>query len=216
MQVIIREGTFNKIGDGLMFHVAKREGGGVLSGILISDERDPGKSLIFTADKGFVSREDGEALPVAAQWRNPAANSRRGQCHRHPLRHRYLFDLSTFASKIEMGDVRPKERTTPQLLNPDPDDRYFRERPGLYRSQIHERFSEMLWPFAYVIVILAFAGQARSNRQSHGSAIGAGMLVVTHCAVRRFRPLPPPRAIPMRWHWSMRFRLPESSAADGS
>ena len=37
----------------------------------------------------------------------------------------------------------------------------------------------MLWPFAYVLVMLAFAGQARSNRQSHGSAIGAGMLVVT-------------------------------------
>ena len=29
----------------------------------------------------------------------------------------------------------------------------------------------MLWPFAYVIIILAFAGQARSNRQSYGTAI---------------------------------------------
>ncbi len=36
----------------------------------------------------------------------------------------------------------------------------------------------MLWPFAYVMVILAFCGQARSSRQGYGSAIGTGMMVL--------------------------------------
>ncbi len=178
VQVIIREGEFTTVDAGLVFHVARREAGGVLSGILISDEREPGKSTLFTAAKGYVSRQgenaylllkDGEIQQRSAEKENVTVIKYQS----------YLFDLSTFAAKIEIGDIRPKERSTPQLLNPDPEDKYFKERPGLYRAQIHERFSEMLWPFTYVLVMLAFAGQARSNRQGHGSAIGAGMLSAT-------------------------------------
>jgi lipopolysaccharide export system permease protein len=175
VQVMIREGTFTRVENGLYFHVAKRESGGTLSGIMISDEREPGKSIIFTASKGIVSRDGDRAFLLLKdgeiQQRN--ADSEAMTVIRYDS---YLFDLSTFAAKIDIGDTRPKERTTPELLNPDPNDRYFRERPGLYRAQIHERFSEMIWPFTYVLVILAFAGHARSNRQGHGSAIGAGML----------------------------------------
>ncbi len=178
VQVIIRDGTFTKVENGLVFHVARREPGGVLSGILISDEREAGKSILFTAAKGFVSREGEDAYLLLKDGEIQQRDAEGGNLT--VIRYEsYLFDLSTFAAKIEIGDIRPKERTTPQLLNPDPDDRYYREKPGLYRAQLHERFSEMLWPFAYVLVMLAFAGHARSNRQSHGSAIGAGMLVAT-------------------------------------
>lgn len=178
VQVIIREGTFTEVDEGLVFHVAKREAGGVLSGLLISDEREPGKSILFTANKGFVSRHEDQAYLLLKQGEIQQRDA--GQDSPTIIRFEsYLFDLSTFATKIDLGNIRPKERTTPQLFSPDPSDPYWKERPGLYRSQIHERFSEMLWPFAYVLVMLAFAGQARSNRQSHGSAIGAGMLVVT-------------------------------------
>ncbi|MEM7462458.1 MAG: LptF/LptG family permease [Pseudomonadota bacterium] len=178
VQILIREGTFNKIEKGLVFHIAKREAGGVLRGILISDERDKEKSIIFTADTGFVKRQKEGAVLLLRdgeiQQRDAESNSVTVINYNS-----YVFDLSTFASKVSVGSLRPKERTTIDLLNPDPEDRYFQKRPGLYRSQIHERFSEMLWPFTYVIVMLAFAGQARSTRQGYGSAIGAAMLVVT-------------------------------------
>lgn len=178
VSVLVREGQFTKIEDGLVFHVARREAGGVLSGIMISDEREAGKSIIFTASKGYVSRKDDGAYLLLRDGEIQQRTAETGDLT--VIKYdSYLFDLSTFARKVELGNLRPKERTTPQLLNPDPNDPYYREKPGLYRSQIHERFSEMLWPFAYVIVMLAFAGQARSSRQNHGSAIGAGMLVVT-------------------------------------
>jgi lipopolysaccharide export system permease protein len=178
VQVMVREGTFTKVENGLYFHVAKRESGGTLSGIMISDEREPGKSIIFTAASGLVSRNGEKAYLLLKdgeiQQRN--ADSDAMTVIRYES---YLFDLSTFAAKIDIGDTRPKERTTPELLNPNPDEKYFRERPGLYRAQIHERFSEMIWPFTYVMIMLAFAGHARSNRQGHGSAVGAGMLTAT-------------------------------------
>ena len=183
VSVLVREGLLTKIEDGLVFHVTRREAGGVLSGLLISDQRDPNKSVIFTASKGFVQRKDDGAFLLLRDGEIQQRDTESGNLT--VIKYdSYVFDLSTFARKTELGDLRPKERTTPQLLNPDPDDPYYKSRPGLYRSQIHERFSEMLWPFAYVIVMLAFAGQARSSRQGYGSAIGAGMLVVT--ALRGF------------------------------
>lgn len=178
VQLIIREGAFTRVDKGVVVHVARREAGGVLSGLLISDEREPGKSVLFTAARGVVSRQGGGSYLLLrdGEIQQRTAESDAVTVIRYDS---YIFDLSSLAAKVELGDIRPKERTTPQLMNPDPNDSYYRERPGLYRAQLHERFSEMLWPFCYVTVMLAFAGHARSNRQSHGSAIGAGMLVVT-------------------------------------
>ncbi|MCB1464221.1 MAG: LPS export ABC transporter permease LptF [Nitratireductor sp.] len=178
VSVLVREGQFSKIEDGLIFHVARREAGGVLSGIVISDEREPDKSVIFTASKGYVQRQDDGAFLLLrdGEIQQRATDTGNLTVIKYDS---YVFDLSTFTRKIKLGNLRPKERTTPELLNPDPNDPYYKERPGLYRSQIHERFSEMLWPFAYVMVMLAFIGQARSSRQNYGSAIGAGMLIVT-------------------------------------
>ncbi len=178
VSALIKDGQFTPIEDGLMFHIDRREAGGVLSGILISDEREPDRSIILSAAKGFVSRRGDDAFLLLKDGEIQQRNAdRRGLTIIHF--ESYVFDLATFARKTDIGTLRPKERTTLQLLYPDPDDPYFKEHPGLYRSQIHERFSEMLWPFTYVLVMLGFAGFARSNRQSHGSAIGSGMMVVT-------------------------------------
>jgi len=177
VSVLVREGQFTNIEKGLVFHVARREAGGVLSGILIADERVEGKSVIFTASKGFVSRQGDNAYLLLRDGEIQQRTEDQGLTVINYQS--YVFDLSTFARKVQIADLRPKERTTPQLLAPDPNDPYFKRFPGLYRAQIHERFAEMLWPFCYVIVMLAFAGQARSSRQNHGSAIGAAMLTIT-------------------------------------
>ncbi len=179
VSVLVREGEFSTIEKGLMFHVARREAGGVLSGILISDDRDPDKSIIFTASKGVVSRNGDEALLLLKDGQIQQRS--KGRDGLTTIRYdSYVFDLATFTRKLDTGGAPPpKQRTTLQLLNPDPSDPFYKEKPGLYRAQIHERFSEMLWPFAYVLVMLAFAGQARSNRQGHGSAIGSAMMLLT-------------------------------------
>jgi hypothetical protein len=72
----------------------------------------------------------------------------------------------------------------------------------------------MLWPFAYVIVMLAFAGHARSNRQSHGSAIGAGMLVATMLRGLAFSAVSATKSDPgMVW---LVYALPLSGIAGGT
>jgi len=144
VSILIQEGSFNKIGSGLTFHISERKAGGILSGILISDERDKDTAIIYTAREGillstdlgsFLKLKDGEIQQINRKDDSVTLINYQS----------YIFDLRT---------------------------------PGAYTSEIHERFSEMLWPFAYVLMILAFAGQARSNRQSFSSSITAAALSV--------------------------------------
>ena len=177
VSVILREGDFNEIEPGLTFHVAKRGGAGLLSGILISDDREKNTSIIYSATNGIVTREDGSAYLLLSDGEIQQKNLDSGAVTAIDYES-YAFDLSSLAGKTPTIKLRPKERMTPALLSPDPNDKYFQESPGRYRSQIHERFSEMLWPFAYVLIVLAFAGQARSSRQSYGASIGSAILLV--------------------------------------
>lgn len=170
VSVIVREGTFSEVEKGLTFHVANRGAGGLLSGILISDEREKDTAVLYTAKQGVVTRttdgsllklKDGEIQQTSVKDGNVTVINYDS----------YIFDLASFSGKTVLETRRPKERFTSELMFPDKNDKAYQADPGRFRALVHERFSEMLWPFAYVLIVLAFAGQARSNRQSHGAAI---------------------------------------------
>lgn len=175
--LIIREGTFNSIEKGLTFHVAKRDAGGILKGVLISDDRDPDVGIIYSANEGYVSRTNQGAFLLLKDGEIQQTNQKDGTVTRVKYQS-YIFDLSTFSGNKIVKPQKAKERLTSELFFPDPNDLVYKSHPGRYRSQIHERFSEMLWPFAYVFIVLAFAGQARSSRQSFAVSITAAAVSV--------------------------------------
>ena len=181
VSIVVQEGAFTQVENGLTFHIAKRDAGGLLRGILISDERDEKTSIVYTATEGVVTKVADSSLIILKDGEILQRNHEDGTTTVIKYQS-YAFDLSTFSGKVGKVNLRPKERTTFELLNPDKDDPYYKKQPGLYRAAIHERFSEMIWPFAYVVIVLAFAGQARSNRQSYGTAI---MAAVTSTMVLR-------------------------------
>ncbi len=177
VSVIVREGTFNEVDDGLTFHIAERGAGGLLSGILISDERQEDVSIIYSANQGIVTKTPIGSFLKLKDGEIQQTNRNDGGVT--IIRYEsYIFDLSSFSGQSSLGERRAKERFTHELFFPDPNDKEFQRNPGRFRSQIHERFAEMLWPFAYIMIILAFAGQARSNRQSFSASIGAAVIAV--------------------------------------
>lgn len=183
VSIVIQEGAFNQIESGLTFHIARRDAGGLLAGILISDERDKNLSIVYTAREGVVTKINNSSAILLKDGEIHQRNHKDGTVTIIKYQS-YNFDLSTFSGKTKKFTLRPKERTTLALLNPDPNDHFYKKSPGLYRAAIHERFSEMLWPFTNVILILAFAGQACSTRQSYGSSIMAA--VTTTMILRGF------------------------------
>lgn len=178
VSVLVKEGDFTEVEKGLTIHIARRLPDGRLGGILISDDRTPEQQQVFLAREGALSRTGTEAILYLhdGEILQKDLSDNSSSVIRYDS---YAFDLDTLSAKDNTSfKRRPKERSTPELLFPDPDDSFYKRQPELYTSEIHQRFSEMLWPFAYVMVILAFCGQARSSRQGYGSAIASGMILL--------------------------------------
>ncbi len=120
VSIMVKEGNFTEVEKGLTFHVAKRLPDGRLSGILISDDREPGKTQVYLAREGILARSDDEAILYLRdgeiQQRDSLENS--SSIIRYDS---YAFDLNTLSAKDDTGfKRRPKERTTPELLFPGP------------------------------------------------------------------------------------------------
>ncbi|MDJ0613482.1 MAG: LptF/LptG family permease [Rhizobiaceae bacterium] len=177
VSVVLQEGSFNSIGNGLTFHVAERGASGLLKGILISDDREEDSSAIFSAKEGVVVRTPAGSFLTLKDGEIQQTSKKDGSVTLIKYQS-YAFDLSSFSGNKQAGALRPKERPTWELFNPDPDDKIYQARPNRFGQEIHERFSEMLWPFANIFIILAFSGQARSSRQSFASAITSAAIVL--------------------------------------
>src|SRR6185312_6961833 len=92
----------------------------------------------------------------------------------------YAFDLSTFASAGAVPVLTPRQRPTEYLLNPNPDDPYFRQSPGDFAAELTDRVTSPLWGLVFALLPLLFLGQAQSTRVSRGPnvAMASTILIV--------------------------------------
>src|SRR4029078_12908247 len=63
-------------------------------------------------------------------------------------------------------DLKPRERYLSELLYPEEGSMSFKKGPGKFRAELHERFSNTLYPLAFALIALTAVGQAHSTRQN--------------------------------------------------
>lgn len=177
ISLVIKEGEFNHVESGLMFHIARRNDDNSLGGILIVDNREENSESTYIARKGIIIRaNDGNFIQLRDGQINQT-NLKTGQSSTVKFSS-YAIELESISNRKKVESVKPSEFITPDLFNPDPNNTYLKKTPNSFVIEIHERFLEMVWPFANIIVLLAFAGQARSNRQGHGNSILAASILL--------------------------------------
>ena len=157
---VIEEKTFRSIEDNLYVQISERHSGRILTGLFVVDYRDPNFDLIYYAREGSVD-ESGTSLTM-----------RDGEVHRKTQDGRisiikfvsYAFDLSAMSAS-EGPSYNAGDRSLGFLLNPDPADPHVQRQPGSYRSELHGRLTEWLFPFMFAMISLVVAGDSRSHRQ---------------------------------------------------
>lgn len=164
LSLAVRSGTFTQISSGLFVQVSSELPGGVMGGVVIADQREPGTQLIYYAKQGVVrSFNDAKFLQLND-----------GEVHRKKLADGEIsiitfvstvLDFSSFGGGAITGNYQPIEMETAALLNPDPNYRVYKERPFLVRKEIHRRFSEWLYPLAFGLIGIYFAGGVQSHRE---------------------------------------------------
>ncbi len=174
---IINPGQFMSLGDGLTFHMRGRNPDGTLQGIFVVDDRDPGRTMTYLASKGaildnplgvFLVMSDG----VIQQ------RSKIDQSISMIEFSSYAFDLTSLSSGGTAKTVPPRERSTVYLLNPDPNDSYFRQFPEAFRTELHSRLSMPLYSLAFALLPLLFIGQADLPRQSRAASVALLTVIV--------------------------------------
>lgn len=164
LSLIIQEGTFRKIDDGLFLQIGERLPDNRLGGIFVADSREEGVNLIYYAKSGAIIDSGDERVLMMND----------GVIHRETLAGdlsvirftSYAFDLSAFMSASSDVLLLPKDRTTQYLLNPSPNDKMFQKRPNKYMAELHQRFSEWSYSLVFALIALAVAGDARSHREA--------------------------------------------------
>jgi lipopolysaccharide export system permease protein len=179
LSLVIQEGTFRKIEDGLFIQIGERLPDGRLGGIFVADSRTEDADLVYYAKYGNVIERGDETVLIMQD----------GEIHRKlpgndisVIRFlSYAFDLSLFTATSGTPRLYPKDRTLAYLLSPNPDDPVFKRNPQSFRVELHRRFTEWVYPIVFALIALAVIGNARSNREGRinplVTAVTAALLV---------------------------------------
>ncbi|MFM9973218.1 MAG: LPS export ABC transporter permease LptF [Beijerinckiaceae bacterium] len=181
----LQEGRFTTLDKGITFHYREKGPNGIMLGVLIHDGREPSKSSTYLAERGQIVENAGSSYIILEQ----------GSVHRQQdsskenaiiAYDRYAIDLDQFGADGDKTVYKPRERTTPELLNVDPKDIYFQLQPGRFRTELHERFANPLYPFATMLIGFAALGGAKTTRQGRGTAIAGAVVAIVALRIGGF------------------------------
>ena len=174
---ILQPGRFAQLDQNLTIRIRERQPGGLLSGIFIDDRRDPNERVSIIADHGtvvkneggsFLILEDGNLERFEVGKRDPALVAFG----------RYAFDMSKFSNQGHDVALGIRERYLWELLSPATSDPAYKDGPGQFRAELHDRFMAPIYPFAFAALTFAFLGAPRTTRQSRNFSIGSSILAV--------------------------------------
>ncbi len=167
---ILQPGKFSSPESGITFHLRGRAENGDLLGLVVHDRRHATQIMTYLAERArIVKNKEGVYLVMS-----------KGHIHRFVRKSgqlqivafdRYIFDLSSFGKKGQKVRLGPRGRTLSELLNPDPDDPLYKQAPGSFRSELHERFASLLYPFVFVFVVVWQLGHAQTTRQGRVTSV---------------------------------------------
>jgi lipopolysaccharide export system permease protein len=183
MAQVIQPWRFTSPETKLTVHIRDRAPNGELLGLLMHDARDPKQIVTYLAERGLIIKQSGAAYlrmdkgHIVRRLENEAAPQ-------IIVFDRYVVDLNQLEQRGDQTQVlRPRERFTDELLNPDPKDPVYMLSPGSFVSELHDRFSSPIYAFTFVLLVLAFMGQAQSSRQNRMQSVIAAFTVAIACRI---------------------------------
>lgn len=162
---VIQPGRFSSPEPSMTFHIRDRAFNGELLGLLMHDERDPKQAVSYLAERGVIVKQKPSAFLVMYKGHIV----RRTDLKEPPqiiAFETYAVDLDRFEARSVQSTPKPRERYFAELAFPARDDPEFTSNPGHFRAELHERFANPIYPFAFVLIALALVGQAQSTRQN--------------------------------------------------
>ena len=178
---VIQPGRFSSPEPDLTFHIRERALNGELLGLVMHDTRDKKQAQSYLAEHGVIVKQP----PTAYLVMSTGHIVRRTDPNEPPqiiAFDKYAVDLDKFESQeSEESEYKPRERYFSELYNPGVDSPLYKAQPGQFRSEFHDRLATPFYPLAFVFLVIAFVGQARSTRSSRMERLVVAFLICAGC-----------------------------------
>jgi len=134
--------------------------GRVLKGLFVADSRDPRFEMVYYAREGAVDESGGTLIMKDGEIHRKIEGRSVSVIHFDS----YSFDLSELSASRGQATLRAGDRDLFFLLNPDPNDAYYKEKPNDFRAELHRRLTDWFFPVTFALISLMVAGSAHSHR----------------------------------------------------
>lgn len=176
--VLLQEGAFTTLAEGVTVYIRARESNGELRGILVHENRDKRRPVTMMAEKGALLRTgEGPRFVLFNGNRQEVDVSDVGLSILHF--ERYAIDLANYEASGGPRWREPGERFLSELFNPGTglDDVNNAKR---MRAEAHRRLTAPLYGLAYVLIALGAILSGEFNRRGRWQriALAAGFAIV--------------------------------------
>jgi lipopolysaccharide export system permease protein len=183
MSQVIQPWRFTAPEQKLTVHIRDRAPNGELLGLLMHDARDAKQAVSYLAERGLIIKQ-GDAAYLRMEKGHIVRQLANEPTPQIIVFDRYVVDINQLEQRADNAQlVRPRERYTPELWAPDPNDALYKLSPSRFTSELHERLSSPLYAFAFVFIALAFLGKAQTTRQNRIKSVVAAFAVAVGCRI---------------------------------
>ena len=183
----LQPGRFSNPEPGLIFHIRDRDSrSGRISGLVMHDTRETDQVATYLAEKGEVVKQGADAFLVMMDG-HIIRQSKTDPVPKIIIFDRYIVDLVRFKPKEAASELRPRERYLEELWNPSAKDL---AGPavvvGKMRAELHDRLSAPIYPFAFVMIVIAAVGVAQTTRQNRAKNLVGAFAIATGVRIGGF------------------------------
>lgn len=177
--VLLQDGEFNNLAEGITAYVRERGPGGELHGILVHDARKPERPVTLLAERGVVLAGDKGPRFVLFEGNRQEIETERGELSLLYFE-RYALDLDVFGQSPGLRWREPAERYLSSLLFPDMNDRNDASHVEELKAEGHNRIVSPLYNIVLAVIALGAVLSGEFNRRGEWAriAIAAGAAVV--------------------------------------
>ena len=178
---VIQPGRFSTPESGLTFHIRDRAPNGELLDMVVQDTRNSKEARAYLAERARIVKQNDNAYLIMSN-----GHILRRETGDKPAQviafDRYMIDIDRLDQQTaQVVDLKPRERYLNELLYPEETSKLYKAQPGKFRAELHERFSNPLYPIVFVLIALAAAGQAQSIRQNRAEPIVIAIIAAVGC-----------------------------------
>ncbi len=176
-RILLREGSFNTLGDGLTVYIRERLANGEVLGILVHDNRDRDAPVTMMAERGVLLKSPGGPYLSLFKGNRQEMNRERGKLSLLYF-DRHNVDLSDLIDAEGPRWREPRERYIHELFREPQDDGELAYKYEL-RAEGHNRLVSPLYSLVMTLIALASLLGGEFNRRGRAARmIFAGAIAV--------------------------------------